>query len=418
MLLKHSTVISFFTALFLMPLLFIVASGSNESSSEDASKTVKSGEAGHGFIGFQTGYYYNDDSNDGNPFLDEQLRVIEPVIIYDYNVTDNLSTWGIVSYDDVSSASIERLNNLRGTQQTGASGDYYYGMDAGFKYDLNDRLRIGGFLSGSKEFDYDSFGFGGDISTDSEDKNKTVKFSFNSYLDQIKIIRFNGAETEGKDDRVTISSTINWYQIINPKTHSELGLTLTFQKGFLETAYNAVVIEAPALLGPNPALDNLARGLEIPEALPDSRVRGALFGRIRRFIKPKSSIEFFGRLYTDSWEITSITTEPSLLHWIRKDTLSARLKYRFYAQTASEFYDDHFYLHDFTTSDFINFKANKNKGYATQDSDLADLNSHTFGLQFNWYITQALLFDIFTDYILRSDNIDQTISGMGLTYKF
>ena len=55
----------------------------------------------------------------------------------------------------------------------------------GLRYKLSDRLRIGGFLSVSTEFDYDSYGFGGDIAKDSEDKNTHLKISFNAFFDVI-----------------------------------------------------------------------------------------------------------------------------------------------------------------------------------------------------------------------------------------
>ena len=148
-------------------------------------------------MGFRTGFYHNDDKGDGNPFLDEELTVIEPVIIFDYNVTDDLGWWGKFSYDYVSSASIDRLNKF--PQQSGATGDFYFGLDSGLRYKVSDSLRVGGFLSGSTEYDYTSFGIGGDIAKDSADKNDTVKLSINGFHDQVDIIRFDGNESEGND---------------------------------------------------------------------------------------------------------------------------------------------------------------------------------------------------------------------------
>jgi hypothetical protein len=68
-----------------------------------------SGEgAGHGFVTFQLGFFDMPDDGDGNPFLDEELTVIEPVIVFDYNATDRLSWGGTLSFDYVSSASAPR----------------------------------------------------------------------------------------------------------------------------------------------------------------------------------------------------------------------------------------------------------------------------------------------------------------------
>ena len=110
-----------------------------------------SAEAGHGSVTFGLNYYKNGDNGDGNPFLDEALTDIEPVIIFDYNVTDRLSINGDISYDYVSSASLDRLYYFG--DQTGATGDYYYGASLGGAYKLNPDLRIGGNLSFSTEYD-------------------------------------------------------------------------------------------------------------------------------------------------------------------------------------------------------------------------------------------------------------------------
>ena len=73
-----------------------------------------SAEAGHGSVTFGLNYYQNSAHGDGNPFLDEALTDIEPVIIFDYNVTDRFSINGDLSYDYVSSASLKRLDGLGG----------------------------------------------------------------------------------------------------------------------------------------------------------------------------------------------------------------------------------------------------------------------------------------------------------------
>ena len=86
-----------------------------------------SDEAGAGSLGLRVGYYENGDSADGNPFLDEESSVIETIFIADHNVTDRMAAWGLFSFDIVSSASIGRLDDY--PQQSGASGDYYFGLE-------------------------------------------------------------------------------------------------------------------------------------------------------------------------------------------------------------------------------------------------------------------------------------------------
>jgi hypothetical protein len=401
-----------------------------EETLDDENRSF-SAEAGHGSVTFGLNYYRNSDHGDGNPFLDEALTDFEPVIIFDYNVTDRFSINGDISYDYVSSASLERLENFG--DQTGATGDYYYGAGLGGTYKLEPDLRIGGNLSFSTEYDYDSIGLGGFVARDLNNKNTTLKLNLNAFQDTIDIIRWNGEQQEGTDDRTTLSLTGNWYQIITPSTHSELGISATHQSGFLETAYNFAVLEHPQHPGPDhdhpPSFRELGgpsweeRWLEdrslqddrlaiddifgaiYPEVLPDTRTRGSIFGRVRTSLSPATAIEIGGRLYADSWGISSVTIEPRLYQWLIEDRLSARLRYRFYAQTAADDYSAHFYMED--PPEFM-----------TQDSDLGDFTANGAGIKFSWYFSETLRFDVSSDYILRSDGIDQVLGAAGFNWSF
>ncbi|MFP6739203.1 MAG: DUF3570 domain-containing protein [Planctomycetota bacterium] len=365
-----------------------------------------SADAGHGSVTFGLNYYQNSDNGDGNPFLDEALTDIEPVIIFDYNVTDRLSINGDFSYDYVSSASIDRLSNYGA--QSGATGDNYYGASLGGAYKLSPVLRLGGNLSFSGEYDYTSVGFSSFIARDLNNKNTTLKLNLNGFQDTIDIIRWNGRQREGTDERKTLSLTGNWYQIITPSTHSELGFSATHQSGFLETAYNFVVIEDPdgddLSTGRPDWLDQAGTGEIVREELPDTRSRGTIFDRVRTSLTPATAVELGGRLYSDSWGISSFTIEPRLYYWLIEDKLSARLRYRFYAQTGADDYSEHFNL---DTPEF-----------RTQDSDLGDFTANGTGIKLSWYISETLRFDLSGDYIQRSDGIDQILGAVAFNWSF
>jgi hypothetical protein len=365
---------------------------------QDVSPNAGSKE-GHGSIGSRLGFYYNGDDGDGNPFLDEELTVIEPTIFFDYNVTNDTNLWGKFSYDYVSSASIDRLSNF--PEQSGASGDYYFGLDVGANHELSDTERVGGFLGASVEYDYRSFGLGGHYGWDTEDKNNTFKVSANGFFDQLDIIRFNGIE-EGTDTRISLTAGGTWYHVFSPTLHGEFGANLTFQSGFLETPYNAVVVEDPTL-PPNPNLVNNANGREIPEELDDTRLRLAVFGRLKRYIKGGHAVGIGGRLYSDTWGITGISLEPSFETWLINEKLSSRLRYRFYTQTAADDFQESF---------------TEETSQRTQDSDLGDFTSHSVGLKFDWHISNSLVWDIGGDYVLRDDGLDQILFSSGFRKEF
>jgi hypothetical protein len=357
-------------------------------------------EPGDGSIQVHVGLFDMPDGGEGNPFLDEELTVIEGIVVYDYQLNEKLGLSTLLTYDFISSASIDRLSKF--PDQTGASGDYYIGADVGFRYALSDREDLGWHLGGSVEYDYTSIGLGGSYSVEAADRNSSWTYSLEAFIDTIDVIRFDGTE-EGTDDRVSLAATISRYAVIDPKTHGELGLTLSSQTGFLETAYNAVVLEDPAL-PPNPNLANNARGIEITEELPDSRTRAALFGQVRRSLGPQQSLELGGRLYTDSWGIDSLTLEPRYYRSLAPPWL-LRLRYRFYLQTAADDFEETF------------LQAAGTPDERTQDSDLGDFESNTFGVKLDWS-GKSSTWSTSLDYVLRSNGLDQLLFAIGWSRSF
>lgn len=361
---------------------------------------VGSGNPGHGEILFRTELYNNPDDGDGNPFLDEALTVVEPALVFIYNINERLSTTSKLSFDYVSSASIERLRKFE--EQSGASGDTYLGLDLGLNYELSERTRTGGFVSGSFEYDYFSLGLGGNLARDNADHTSTLQLSANGFYDIVDIIRFDGKQNEGTEPRLSASGSATWYRILNPSTHGELGATVTVQSGFLETAFNSVVIE-DASMEPNPNLINLARGFEITEEMPDTRVRTALFGQIRHTPGARTAVGISARGYIDSWGIQSVTMEPRFYAWLKPDRLQARFRYRYYTQSAADAYQDRFFAET---------------AERTQDSDLGAYQIHGGGLKLDWHLNDSVVLDFSGDVAMRSDGIRIIFGGTGIRRTF
>ena len=379
------------------------------------------GKAGSGAVEFRFGYYDNsDDSSSGNPFLDESLTDLEGVVIVEYQATDALRLSLTGSYDLVSSASIERLSNY--SEQSGASGDNYFGLDLGFSYKVSEDLRLGGHAGASLEYDYRSFGFGFNGEVDLLNDNVTLSAGLNVFFDQIDVIRFNGAD-DGTDNRLSVTLNLGYYQVLSPTLHLTLGGSFTYQGGFLQTAYNGVVLEdpnsrVPSGTDPDAFLDlrRLPSGVSVEaEELPDTRLRAAIHGELRKAIPGwGSAIGFAARLYADSWGIVSAAPELRLYQWILSDLLRARVRYRFYTQTAADAYSEHFYVPQGSRS------ANplQPNDERTQDSDLGDFISHTIGLKLTLTPTDSVSLDAGVDYVLRSDGIDQLLFSFGVRWEF
>jgi len=360
------------------------------------------GAAGTGFTSTHFGLYDKTDSGNGNPFLDEELSVLEAIVVYDYNVTDDFGYALTFSYDNVSSASIDRLSNF--PNQSGASGDFYFGLDFATRHKSTEQVTWGSHIGASAEYDYQSIGLGGSVAMEADDRNSSLTLSLDAFLDQVDIIRFDGSDAEGSDDRTSIAGTASWYRLMSPTMHGEFGVTLSTQSGFLETPFNSVIIEDGVSVPPFP-FANGALGFEVPENHPDSRLRTALFGRVRQLHDDDTAFELGGRIYNDDWGIQAFSIEPRWYEDLVEDEVRLRFRYRYYTQSEADFYGEHF----LPGSEF---------GELTQDSDLADFDSHTIGAKLSLLDAGKRSFDVSLDYVSRSDGLDHLLGLFGWTWHF
>jgi len=346
-------------------------------------------------IAFRLGLYSKDDSGDGtsagNPFLDEDLTVIQPSMIMDWGLDDVSALSVTAQYDWVSSASIERLSDrttFPGTQQSGASGDFYVGLDVAYRRQLNNGMRGGGHVGFGKEYDYLSVGLGGDLAWEGPDRNSTYSASLNGYFDSVDLIRFNGVET-GSDNRTSLAGTFKWNRVLDSASSMQLGVTVSNQSGFLGTPYNSVFI------------DEVGGLREVNEVLPDSRMRYSFYGSYRRWVMEGGAAEIATRVYNDDWGIFGLSLEPRWYQQVGEDLLM-RFRYRYYDQSAAD--------------SFGLFSAEE--PYMTQDSELGDFNSHTVGVRLIGYRDGLQGWDAGLDYVMRSDELDHIVASAGYLWTF
>lgn len=347
----------------------------------------------------QIGFYDHADDGDGNPFLDEALTVIEPVLIWDHQVSED---WGYAltfSYDNVSSASIERLSKF--PEQSGASGDYYFGLDYASRHRLDSDRRFSWNVGGSVEYDYKSLGGGLAYETENRTYGSTTSWSLQSYYDIVDVIRFDGSDDEGQDSRLSVTGGWSYDRPLSPKWIASLKTIVAFQSGFLETPYNAVVLEDPGL-PPNPNLDNMARGIEVTEELPDTRVRGSVKLTGRRWVGEGRSVELGGRVYADDWGIFAVSAEPRFQMQLG-ERARMRLRYRYYVQTEADYFSDSF-------AGTVPGDAPK---YRTQDSDLGAFDAHTFGIRFDLLSAGLPRVTLDLNYTIREDGLDHVYALLG-----
>jgi hypothetical protein len=180
--------------------------------------------------------------------------------------------------------------------------------------------------------------------------------------------------------------------VISPRTLATLNWDLTSQSGFLSTPYNSVV----------------AAGTEVAEVLPDTRFRNSIFGRVRHLLFDDLAVEPGLGIYVDDWGTTAFSGEMNLAWEVLPGDLIIRTTYRFHSQTEVD--------------DFVPDTATAIPEFRTQDSDLADFTSHTFGVKFllphQKFIGDNHEVEIGFDYTMRSDNLDAFSTTLGYQWRF
>lgn len=351
-------------------------------------------------VSFRFGYYEQEDEDGlaGNPFLDEDATVLEPVLLVEQEISPDTTATAKFSHDYVSSASIARLDNY--PSQSGASADYYFGIDLGARTRVAPDFTLSANGRYAIERDYRSAGFTVGLRWESPDRNTAMGASVTGYYDTVIKIRFNGAN-DGSSPRRTLSFDLDAYRALTPWLHAEGGYTLSRQWGFMATSINAVVIEGRTTR-PNFLLTNAFPGVEIEEDLPGLRIRHALWGRVRGLLGPVA-LELLLRGYVDSWDVEAFEVQPRAFVWIVEDLLRLRLGYRFYRQTRARYHRDHF---------------REERYHRTQDPDLAAFDSHTAGGQLALFLGERLRLDVAIDRVWRSDDLDQLRTSAGLRVRF
>jgi hypothetical protein len=116
----------------------------------------------------------------------------------------------------------------------------------------------------------------------------------------------------------------------------------------------------------NPYRNVYAGGTNVPERHPDVRQRRDAFVRVNQALPNRASVKLSYRLYNDDWGVTSHEVGTRLSQYVTRG-LSARWEYRWYTQTAADFFRDTY------------ASVNGVGGYLSGDYRLGQLSSHLFG---------------------------------------
>ena len=348
--------------------------------------------------------FYDQDDNGGNPHQKESVKILQPMLLVgkalhpDWILTMTLQ--GDVIMGDASSGGSGRAT--AGAAPVGEDEDEEGGEDGGgtsvdeiqyagsalLSWKATSRSTVGMGAYYSQEENYESVGMTLRGLFETMDRNDTFSFRLTGLFDKVELEYFDGTEG-GEDDRRTFSPGLGWTHVLTGKALLTLNYDLTLQRGYLGTPAQSVVVGTT----------------EVQENLPDSRIRHALHGRLRYLLLDTLAVEPGVGYYIDDWGASAYSMEVAF-HWEAvANTLIVRPGYRFHSQTAIDY--------------FVGEGETTLSEYHTQDSDLGEFTTSTFGLKFT-FLKSPLPgdeFEIGFDVASRSDGIDWFTISVGFTWK-
>jgi len=220
------------------------------------------------------------------------------------------------------------------------------GVGSGF--DVSDaRLDLDATGRYSTETDYESASATLDAALSLFEKNTILTFSGSRLVDHS---RSNSDPTFAGTIKAWAGS-LSLEQVLNPTMVLTLGYQFGHQRGYLGNPYRFAQREA-------------APEREQP---PTLRLRHGLSGKWTSYVPNlRIAVHTLARLYVDNWGVLGVNPELRLYKEIG-DLLLVRLRYRYYRQTAADFYRTT-YARDWT-------------GPITSDPKLDRFGSHTLGFR-------------------------------------
>ncbi len=273
------------------------------------------------------------------------LEVTGPSVLVRKGYKDKVSVWANYYVDMITSASIDVVTTA--SEYTEEREE----KSIGFDY-LRGRTFMGLSYTNSEESDYSSDAIRFGISQDFFGDLTTLGISYARSRDTVT----RNGDDIFEEDTDRQSYCVDVTQILTKNLVVNLNYEGITDEGFLNNPYRQVrYVDSDA-----------ARGYSYEsEIYPRTKTSSATAIRAMYYLPYRASLKGEYRYYTDTWGINAFNGELAYTHPLGKG-ITLEVKYRFYDQTAADFYSDLFPIQNAQ-----NFMA--------RDKELASYTTHTVG---------------------------------------
>ncbi len=271
------------------------------------------------------------------------VTITGPSLLVRKKVTKDLSLSANYYVDSISSASIDVLSYASPYSEERSE------VSVGAEYLLGDTILSAGFTSSDEnDFNAETASFG--VRQEIFGGLTTVSLGFAQGSDQIGQIT-DPDFTRDADRRLY---RMGVSQVISKRFVMNLDFEAITDEGFLNNPYRQVRYEVVGGAG----------YLWQPEVYPATRTSSAIAIGGRYFLKEGSAVHANARLYGDSWGIAAWNAKAGYTYTFRKKWLFD-FSYRYYTQTAADFYGDLFPYVDA-------------QNFLGRDKEISTFNDHSF----------------------------------------
>lgn len=415
------------TILVLIFLLFGLPSFSQQSNTTYQKRVLEQTELETLFS-----YYAQDGTNaavTGGEGTEELTDATSTIVLRMPLNQDDVLTLdaGISAYTSASSSNVDPFDSRSSANAFQASSgasrkDVLAYLNPTYTHNSSDRNKIWSANAYvSNEYDYFSFGFGGEYTYLFNQKNTELTINSQVFLDSWNpqypvelrpgysngIFGYNPTfEAFQNKRRNSYNLGLGFSQILSPKLNFRLATDVVYQEGLLSTPFQRVYFADRT----NYFQEEFQLADDV-EQLPESRFKIPVSARLNYYLNDYVVLRSFYRFYYDDWGVLSHTFQleaPVKLG----EQFTLYPNYRFYKQSAA----DYFYAKDTALSSYQ---------FYTSDYDLSQYtaNQYGFGVQYKDIFTKArvLLFGLKAinlrfAYYQRNNGLDATIVTLGASF--
>ncbi len=273
------------------------------------------------------------------------LDVAGPSVLVRKAYKDKASVWANYYVDMITSASIDVVTTA--SEYTEERKEKSVGIDY-----LHGKTFMGLSYTNSEESDYSANSVRFGISQDFFGDLTTLGISYARGWDTV---RRNGDEVF-EDEAKRQVFRVDLTQVLTRNMIANINYEAVTDEGFLNNPYRQVRYLDPTA----------ARGYSYePELYPRTRTSSALAARAMYYLPYRAALKGEFRHFSDTWGISAWNTELAYTHPI-KQGWTFDLKYRFYTQTAADFYSDL-------------FPRQSAQNFLARDKEMSSFDTHTVG---------------------------------------